>query len=205
VTLTRAWHATTALVGLVALVGQTVVSATDGDSLANLFSYFTIQSNVLVVVTCALLAAWPGRSGTAFGMLRLASLTGIAVTGVVYAVLLAGNVELNGAEWWFDKIFHYVVPVAAVVGFVALRPRTRLAWSALGGLAFPVAWLVYTLVRASVVRPTFTLTPATTARVPYDFLDTDALGAGTVAVTCVVLTLAFVALGSAAIAWSRRV
>ena len=97
-----------------------------------------------------------------------------------------------------------VVPLLTVVGFVVLRPRTRLTWSALGGLTFPVLWLAYTLTRAGVVRPTFSLTPTTTAPVPYGFLDAGELGAGTVAVTCVVLTLVFVALGSAAVAWSRR-
>ena len=202
--MTRTWHALTAVVGLVALVGQTIVSARRGDDLVNLFSYFTIESNILVVVTCTLLALRPDRGGRAFGMLRLASLTGITVTGVVYATVLAGNVDLSGPEWWFDKAFHYVVPLLTVIGFVALRPRTRLAWSALGGLAFPVVWLAYTLTRAEVARPTFTLTPTTTGPVPYGFLDAGELGAGTVAVTCVVLTLVFVALGSAAVAWSRR-
>lgn len=202
--MTRTWHALTAVVGLVVLVGQTIVSARRGDDLVNLFSYFTIESNILVVVTCTLLALRPDRGGRAFGMLRLASLTGITVTGVVYATVLAGNVDLSGAEWWFDKAFHYVVPLLTVIGFVALRPRTHLAWSALGGLAFPVVWLAYTLTRAEVVRPTFTLTPTTTGPVPYGFLDAGELGAGTVAVTCVVLTLVFVALGSAAVAWSRR-
>lgn len=202
--MTRTWHATSAVVGMVALVGQTIVSAGRGDSLVNLFSYFTIQSNVLVVVTCVLLAIRPDRGGRWFGMLRLASLTGIVVTGVVYAVLLAGNLDLTGAEWWFDKVFHYLQPVATLVGFVALRPRTRLAWSALGGLAFPVLWLVYTLTRARVAPPTFQVTETDTAPVPYAFLDVGESGAAAVVTTCVVLTLVFVALGSAAIAWSRR-
>lgn len=200
----RAWHGASAGVGLVALVGQTLVSAGRDDSLVNLYSYFTIQSNVLVVLTCVLLAVRPDRSGRVFGMLRLASLTGIVVTGVVYAVLLAGNLELTGAEWWFDKVFHYVQPAATLVGFVALRPRTRLDRSALGGLAFPVLWLVYTLTRAEVSPPRFMITETETAPVPYGFLDVGELGVASVALTCVVLTLVFVGLGAAAIAVSRR-
>ncbi|KQO36656.1 Pr6Pr family membrane protein [Aeromicrobium sp. Leaf245] len=202
--MTRLWHATTAVLGLVALVGQTILTADEGRSLVNLFSYFTIESNILVVVTCALLAIRPDRGGRVFGMLRLASLTGITVTGVVYATVLAGNVDMTGVEWWLDKIFHYVVPILTVVGFLVLRPRTRLDWSALGGLAFPVLWLTYTLVRAQVAEPTFLLTPTQTAPVPYGFLDAAESSAGAVAVVCVVLTAVFVALGSAAIAYSRR-
>lgn len=202
--MTRLWHATTAVLGLVALVGQTILTADEGRSLVNLFSYFTIESNILVVVTCTLLAVRPDRGGRAFGMLRLASLTGITVTGIVYATVLAGNVDMTGVEWWLDKIFHYVVPILTLVGFLVLRPRTRLDWSALGGLAFPVLWLTYTLVRAQVVEPTFLLTPTQTAPVPYGFLDSAESSAGAVAVVCVVLTAVFVALGSAAIAYSRR-
>lgn len=202
--MTRLWHATTAALGLVALVGQTILTASEGRSLVNLFSYFTIESNILVVVTGTLLAIRPDRGGRVFGMLRLASLTGITVTGVVYATVLAGNVDMTGVEWWLDKIFHYAVPILTVVGFLVLRPRTRLDWSALGGLAFPVLWLVYTLVRAQVAEPTFLLTPTQTAPVPYGFLDAAESSAGAVAVVCVVLTAVFVALGSAAIAYSRR-
>lgn len=202
--MTRLWHAATAALGLVALVGQTILTASEGRSLVNLFSYFTIESNILVVVTGTLLAIRPDRGGRVFGMLRLASLTGITVTGVVYATVLAGNVDMTGVEWWLDKIFHYVVPILTVVGFLVLRPRTRLDWSALGGLAFPVLWLVYTLVRAQVAEPTFLLTPTQTAPVPYGFLDAAESSAGAVAVVCVVLTAVFVALGSAAIAYSRR-
>ena len=202
--MTRAWHAATAAIALVALVGQTVLTVDAGRSLVNLFSYFTIESNVLVAITCVLLSVRPDRDGRMFGMLRLASLVGITVTGVVYATVLAGNVEMSGVEWWYDKAFHYVVPVMTVVGFLVLRPRTRLAWSALGGLAFPVAWVTYTLVRSAVAEPIFTLGPGVTASVPYGFLDAADLGAAQVAVNCAVLTVVFVLLSVAAVAYSRR-
>jgi hypothetical protein len=194
----------TAAVALVALVGQTVLTVDEGRSLVNLFSYFTIQSNVLTALTCTLLALRPDRGGRVFGMLRLASLVGITVTGVVYATVLAGSFELSGAEWWYDKAFHYAVPVLTLVGFLALRPRTVLDWSALGGLAFPVVWVTYTLVRAQVVQPEFMLGPGVTAAVPYGFLDAADLGAPSVAVNCLVLTVVFVVLSVAAVAFSRR-
>ena len=107
---TRTWHGLVALLAAIALVGQTVITVDRGGSLVNLFSYFTIESNVLVLITSVLLVQRPERGGTAFGILRLGSLTAITVTGVVYATLLAGNADFEGAEWWFDKIFHYVVP-----------------------------------------------------------------------------------------------
>lgn len=199
----RLWHALVAVLAAVALVGQAVITIDRGTSLVNFASYFTIQSNALVLVTCLLLALRPDRGGTAFGVLRLASLTAITVTGIVYATVLAGNADFDGAEWWFDKIFHYVVPVMSVIGFVALRPRTRLGWTAMWSLAFPVAWLAYTLVRAEVADPVFALTPTTTAAVPYGFLDVADLGAVTVSVICLAMTAAFVAIASIYVRISR--
>ena len=192
--MTRTWHGLVALLAAVALVGQTAITVGRDGSVLNLFSYFTIESNILVLVTSVLLAQRPDRGGTAFGILRLGSLTAITVTGVVYATLLAGNADFEGAEWWYDKIFHYVVPVMTVVGFVALRPRTRLERTALWSLAFPVAWLAYTLVRAEVADPVYVLTPTTTAPVPYGFLDVAELGGLTVSSICLAMTAGFVAI-----------
>ena len=192
----RLWHGLIAALATFALVGQAAITIDRGDSFVNFLSYFTIESNILVLVASVLLVLRPDRDGTAFGILRLGSLTAITVTGVVYATLLAGNADFEGAEWWFDKIFHYVVPVMTVVGFVAFRPRTRLGWTSLWSLAFPVAWLAYTLVRAEVAEPVFALTPTTTAAVPYGFLDVAELGAPTVSVICLVLTAGFVAIAT---------
>ena len=203
--MTRTWHALVAALTAVALVGQTVITIDEGRSVANFVSYFTIESNILVLVTSLLLVQRPDRGGTAFGVLRLASLTAITVTGLVYATVLAGNGSFEGAEWWYDKIFHYVVPVMTVVGFVALRPRTRLDRTAMWALAFPVAWLAYTLVRAEVAEPVFVLTPTATAPVPYGFLDVADLGVVTVTVICLALTGVAVAISAGYIWWSRRV
>ena len=203
--MTRTWHALVAALTAVALVGQTVMTIDAGRSVVNFVSYFTIESNILVLVTSLLLVQRPDRGGTAFGVLRLASLTAITVTGLVYATVLAGNGSFEGAEWWYDKIFHYVVPVMSVVGFVALRPRTRLDHTAMWALAFPVVWLAYTLVRAEVVEPVFVLTPTTTGPVPYGFLDVADLGVVTVTVICLALTGVAVAISAGYIWWSRRV
>ena len=203
--MTRTWHALVAALTAVALVGQTVITVDEGRSVANFISYFTIESNILVLVTSLLLVQRPDRGGTAFGVLLLERLTAITLTGLVYATVLAGNGSFEGAEWWYDKIFHYVVPVMSVVGFVALRPRTLLDRTAMWALAFPVAWLAYTLVRAEVAEPVFVLTPTTTAPVPYGFLDVADLGVVTVTVICLVLTGVAVAISAGYIRWSRRV
>ncbi|AXT86333.1 F420-dependent oxidoreductase [Aeromicrobium sp. A1-2] len=202
--MTRLWHALTALLAASALIGQVVLTADRGNSLVNLFSYFTIESNLLVLVTSVLLVQRPDRGGTAFGILRLGSLVAITVTGIVYATLLAGNASFSGAEWWYDKAFHYFVPIMVVVGFLALRPRTLLDRSAYWFMAFPLTWLTYTLIRAEVAEPTFAVTTTSTAPVPYEFLDVAEHGAVSVAVVCVVLVAIFAAIAAGYLAVSRR-
>jgi hypothetical protein len=192
--MTRLWHGLIASLAAFALIGQAVLTIDRDRSFVNFISYFTIESNLLVLVTCVLLVQRPDRDGTAFGLLRLGSLTAITVTGIVYATILAGNGDFHGIEWWYDKIFHYVVPAMSVIGFLAFRPRTRLDRRALWSLAFPIVWLVYTLVRAEVAEPVYPLTPTTTAHVPYGFLDVADHGAGVVTVACLVMTAGFVVL-----------
>ncbi len=193
--MTRLWHGIIAALAALALVGQGVITIDRDRSFVNYLSYFTIESNILVLVTCLLIVQRPDRGGTAFGILRLGSLASITVTGIVYATILAGNGMFEGAEWWFDKIFHYVVPAMSVIGFIAFRPRTRLDRSAMWFLVFPAVWTAYTLVRAEVSQPVFMLTPTVSAYVPYGFLDVEEHGALTVSLICLVITAAFVAIG----------
>lgn len=193
-TITRAWHAVLAILIAVAVIWQVTLNLDTGRSLVNLFSYFTIQSNLLIMVGAAGVALDPLRSGRVFGAIRVAGLVGITVTGIVYATVLAGTVQLDGADRVLDTIFHYIVPAASVIGFVLIQPRTPLLRSAWWALVWPIAWLVYTLVRAVAISPTFKITETTTARVPYDFLDFDANGAGSVAIACVLVTAIAVAL-----------
>jgi len=200
----RLWHGVIAALAAIALVGQTILSADGGRSMVNLFSYFTIQSNILMLITSALIALRPDRGGTAFGILRLAGLVGITVTGVVYSILLAGNANFEGIEWWYDKIFHYIVPAMSVLGFLLFKPRTRMDKRSLWFIVWPVVWLAYTLIRAEVANPVYVLTKTKTGPVPYDFLDIADHGAGFVTIACLVVTAIAVGLAQFYIKLSQR-
>ena len=201
----RTVHAVTAVVAIAALVLQTVLVVT-GDSvlaeqevpplltrLGRLVSYFTIQSNLLVAVTAVQLARDPLRDGRWWRPVRAAALVGITVTGLVHFMLLRPLLDLHGASWAADKLLHMVVPVLAVVGWLLAGPRPRAPWrDALTALAWPVAWLAWTLVVGAV-----------TGWYPYPFLDVGAEGAGSVAVTCVGVTVLFLALAGV-LSWLDR-
>ena len=201
----RAVHAVTAAIAIAALVLQTVLVVT-GDSvlaeqevpplltrLGRLVSYFTIQSNLLVAVTAVQLARDPLRDGRWWRPVRAAALVGITVTGLVHFVLLRPLLDLHGASWAADKLLHMVVPVVAIIGWLVAGPRPRAPWrDALAALAWPVAWLAWTLVVGAV-----------SGWYPYPFLDVGAKGAASVAVTCVGVTLLFLILAGA-LSWLDR-
>jgi len=200
----RPWHAALALIAAAALIGQTLLMIQNDASLVNLFSYFTIQSNLLMLIASVVLVINPDRRGTAFGILRLAGLVGITVTGIVYTTILAGTASFEGPAWWYDKMMHYVVPVMSVIGFLAFRPRTRFEKSAWWFIVWPVAWLAYTLIRAEVVAPVFPLTKDTNAPVPYGFLDAGEHGAGFVAIAGLVVTALMLGIAWAYVKFSQR-
>lgn len=203
-TMTRLWHGAIALIGATALVTQLVLVIDKDGSVVNFFSYFTIQSNILVAIASALIFLKPERGGTAFGILRMAGLVGITITGIIFSTVLAGAVEFEGIAWWTDKAFHYLVPAMAVTGFIFMKPRTRLDKSSLWFLAWALAWLAYTLIRAEVASPRYQVTNDTFSAVPYDFLDIEVHGTGSVAVASVGVLVLALAISAFYIWWSQR-
>lgn len=179
--LSRLWHAVLFAVVATAFVTQLVlvlrggadVNAAESGAPAgtatrvvNLFSFFTIQSNLLVLAAAATLAADPARDGRLWRVLRLDGLLGITITGIVYATVLAGQVALEGVGVWLDAAFHYFCPTWTMVGWLLFGPRPRITWHTVGwAFAWPAAWVAYTLVRGGI-----------TGWYPYPFLDVTDLG-----------------------------
>jgi hypothetical protein len=134
--------------------------------LFRLASYFTIQSNVLVCAAACLLMLRPRRDTPGFRVLHLDALLGIAVTGLVFALVLAPLVELEDAAILVNAGLHYVSPVAAVLGWILVGPR---GWvdriTITRAFIWPVAWIAYTLVHG-----------AFTGWYPYPFLDVADIG-----------------------------
>lgn len=202
--MTRVWHGAIALIAAAAVLTQLVLVIDKDASVTNFFSYFTIQSNILVMIAAALIAEKPDRGGTAFGILRMAGLVGITITGIIFSTVLAGTVEFEGIAWWTDKAFHYLVPAMAVTGFIFMKPRTRLDKSSLWFLAWALAWLAYTLIRAEASEPQFAVTNDRFATVPYDFLDADQHGTSAVAVACAGVLVLALAISAFYIWFSQR-
>lgn len=207
----RLWHGTVAALVLLAILLQVVIAlrvsgpapeVTTGvlrgthafGRVVRVFSFFTIQSNLLCGITALALAMDPGRDGRIWRALRLAALFGITVTGIVYSAVLADMHEpLGTSATIVNVIVHYIVPIMVVLGWFLFGPRPRIDRATVVlSLAFPVLWSAYTLIRGAVVH-----------WYPYPFIDADVLGYGKVAFNAVLVVLLLAAV-SAAFAYGDR-
>lgn len=145
------------------------------------FSYFTIQSNLLVAVAAWILARRPAADGAVFRSVRLAGLIGITVTGLVHFALLRPLLALQGWSYAADKALHVAVPLLAVSGWLAFGPRGRIDRRAIrDSVVWPLVWLAWTLAVG-----------AFTTWVPYPFLDFHSKGWAPVLATCLGVLLLF--------------
>ncbi|MFH8487694.1 Pr6Pr family membrane protein [Streptomyces longisporoflavus] len=177
----RLWHVALLAIVAAALVTQIVLVCTGGADansargaddagtatrLVRLFSYFTVQSNLLVMVSSLSLFLAPQRDGRLWRVLRLDTLLGIAITGLVFAVVLAPDIHLTGAALWVTIGFHYFAPPATLVGWLLFGPRDRIDRTTVArSFLWPAAWIGYTLLHGAV-----------THWYPYPFLDAGELG-----------------------------
>jgi len=182
--LVRAYRLAGAALILSALV-YIVWQRSSAFSFANFFSYFTVLSNLVALVVLAVGAYRVGGGGSLaserWEMLRGAAVLCMGITGVVYALLLA-DVDVS-TPGFSNAVLHKVMPLVVVLDWLIKLPRVPLAFRrALLWLAFPLAYLPYTLVRGPIVD-----------WYPYPFLDPDEHGYAHVALNCAGTAVGFVA------------
>jgi hypothetical protein len=197
--LAPAWHLITATAVLTGLIWQLVliiqgvnVLVEPNGTLPSIatrvvryFSYFTVQSNILVAVTAATLMLRPHHDSRLWRVLRLEALFGITVTGVVYTTLLRGVVDLHGASAITNALVHYVAPLMAVIGWLLFGPRPRITENTLiVSLVWPALYVGYTLAHG-----------AASNWYPYPFVDVNTHGYITVIRNGLGLNLLLVGIG----------
>jgi hypothetical protein len=171
----RAWNAVLAVAITASLIAQIylLTRGTDVNSAAGeegvslgirygrLVSYFTIQSNLLVLAAAITLVIDPGRDGRVWRVLRLDALLGIIITGLVFGLVLAGQVHHTGLGVWVNAGFHYFAPWWTLAGWLLFGPRPRISWPAVAwAVPWPIAWIIYTFAHGAV-----------TGWYPYPFLN----------------------------------
>lgn len=129
------------------------------------FSYFTILSNLLVALA-TIATAFGSRSRSAGFLARAGVRAGIAlyiaVTGMVYVLVLRHLWQPQGAQWWADVALHYATPLCYLAWWVLATPHGALGWRQLPRwLLFPLAYLAWIVFRQRAIEPWS----------PYPFLD----------------------------------
>jgi hypothetical protein len=164
----RAVYAVLALVCATGLCINFVSSVTADDPpelgtrIVRFFSYFTIESNILVLVVAVLVAAGAAQ-GERFALAHLDALLGITVTGIVFATILAPDQDHVG---FASVLLHYVAPPLALLAWLLLGPWNARTWRTIAlALLWPIAYLAWTLVHGAI-----------SDWYPYGFIDAGELG-----------------------------
>ena len=153
-----------ALLGLAGLTAQYLYNVANIPDYkpANFFSFFTVESNIIAVVSLLISAtyAWRGTVPRWVHYVRGAATIYMTVTGVTYSLLLR-NVEVDTAVPWVNLVLHYIIPIVMIVDWLIDLPPFRIrVGSAMVWLIYPILYLAYSLLRGPLVD-----------WYPYPFLD----------------------------------
>lgn len=145
-----------ALLGFSAIITEIATLAATGKfAPANFFSYFTIESNIIAVVAflVSAFAVYAGKKSVWLDYFRGAATFFMIVTGIVFAILLAGieNAQLTAVPW-DNTVLHYLIPIAIAIDWIMHPPVRRFTFrQATAWIIFPIVYLVYSLFRGAIV------------------------------------------------------
>lgn len=169
----------------------------------NFFSFFTIESNILTIavgiVGAVLLARKPVGDPLWFAIFRASTATYMITTGIVYNLLLRGIELPQGATLgWSNEILHVVGPLFMLLDWLFAPGRRPLGAKRIALVVlFPLAWVVYTLVRGPLTRD---IVYGNATWYPYPFLNPDTSANGYLSVSFyVILITAVISLTAAGV------
>ena len=167
------------------------------DVYGNMFSYYTIQTNVIVATwfLLAILYAKKEEKPAFMGPIVRGAITlYITVTFLGFAVLLSFLYKPTGIAAFTNLVSHYIVPIAVIIDWLVTGHDDEYEWKHIVYyLIYPSGYLIYCLIRG-----------AFTGFYPYYFINPDMLGIPFLIIAIIVLVLVYVALGSMYIAINRK-
>ena len=95
-----------------------------------------------------------------FDIVRGGAVVYLVTTGIVFSVLLSGT-DVDTAIPWVNSVLHEVMPLVIVIDWLLDPPSRHITYrQSLLWLAYPLAWVAYTLIRGPIAD-----------WYPYPFLD----------------------------------
>jgi hypothetical protein len=164
---------------------------------ANFFFYFTILSNIMVVILFAgKLFFGKGKAAGFFSnpVLQGAVTVYITVTGLIFFFLLRTVFKSTGPDFDIaNSVLHNVIPAAVFLYWLLfMRKSDYRVVHVLYWLIFPLFYLVITLVRGAFLQ-----------WYPYPFVDVAKYGYPQVFLTSAVMTVFFAAIGLVLVGLSK--
>ncbi len=152
----KAYSIITVILGSFAVITQYVLNLQAkhkgmGETTIRFFSYFTITSNMLVLLGFASIAI--NSKHKLLGFLnnanRLTALTVyILVVGLVYNLVLRSLWHPQGLQLPVDEILHVVIPALTLLFWIFYVPKQNLSWNlSFYGLAYPLAYTIFIAIR----------------------------------------------------------
>jgi hypothetical protein len=139
------------------------------ESVTRYFSYFTILTNIMVVLCFTqLLLNFNKKEEHLYSKPGvLAALTVyICVVGIIYNLILRFTWQPKGLQLVVDELLHAFIPVLFVFYWLIFAPKSNLKWTnAFAWLVYPFVYLVFILVRG-----------AYSGFYPYPFMDVGTFG-----------------------------
>lgn len=180
-------------IALFAIAGQFILSALESqiggvEYAVRFFSYFTILSNIMVLLCCFFsLSLSKSRIGLFFS--RPQTMTAVTlyilIVGLIYNGILRFLSQPQGLMRLVDELLHVVTPLGFFLFWWFFVDKIQVRWSHIGyWLIFPLLYFFYTLYHGSL-----------SGFYPYPFINVAALGMNKVLLNSLVVTLIFLFLG----------
>jgi len=155
-------------------------------NLIKYFSFFTIETNLLVAVVLTIFCARPQAAQfLTRPSVKSALVVYIIIVGVVYAVLLRNLWHPHGVQLLADLVLHDAIPLLYPFYWLVFLPKGSLRWSdPVWWLVYPVLYFLYGMLRGAAFGTYL-----------YPFFDVAQLGFARVLLNAIVLLAVFFGLG----------
>lgn len=154
-------------------------------SLANFFSFFTIETHIILALALTFTLARREHPIFTSPSVESALVVYIIVVGIVYSYLLSHLYDPRGLQLITNALLHDAIPIIYPIYWLIFSRKGSLRWvDPLRWLIFPCVFFVYSMLRG-----------AAFGIYPYPFIDAAKLGYAAVCVNAVLLLAVFLGLG----------